>query len=143
VRTRVPRQQIELLGKVPLFAGCSQAELRNIAQLGTPISVPAGYKLTEKGKPGNEFFLVLSGKASCLVGKRQVAKYTMGGYFGEMALLHGGRRMADVVATTDMEVLVLDAREFRSMLMTTPSIGVKMLASLAERLAAADARYSN
>jgi hypothetical protein len=33
-----------------------------------------------------------------------------------------------------MELLVFDAREFRSMLMTTPSIGVKMLSYLAERL---------
>jgi CRP-like cAMP-binding protein len=143
VRTRIPRQQIELLGMVTLFSACSQAELRNIAQLGAPVSVPAGYKLTQKGKPGNEFFLVLDGKASCRVGKREVSTYTEGGYFGEMALLHGGVRMADVVALTDMDLLVLDAREFRSMLMTTPSIGVKMLASLAERLGAADARYSD
>ena len=33
-----------------------------------------------------------------------------------------------------MDLLVFDAREFRSLLMTTPGIGVKMLASLAERL---------
>ncbi len=42
-----------------------------------------------------------------------------------------------------MELLVFDACEFRSMLMTTPAIGVKMLARLAERLADADAHYSN
>ena len=42
-----------------------------------------------------------------------------------------------------MDLLVLDAREFRSMLMMTPRIGVKMLARLAERLADADAHYSH
>jgi CRP-like cAMP-binding protein len=47
------------------------------------------------------------------------------------------------MATTDMELLVFDAREFRSMLMTTPSICVKMLGRLAERLAEADARFSD
>ena len=41
-----------------------------------------------------------------------------------------------------MELLVFDAREFRSMLMTTPGIGVKMLARLAERLADADAQLT-
>lgn len=143
MRNRVPKHQIELLGAVPLFSACSQNELRAIARLGAPVDVEAGYKLTQRGKPGNEFFLVLSGAASCRVGRREVATYTTGGYFGELALLHGGIRQADVVATSDMELLVFDAREFRSMLMTTPSIGVKMLAQLAERLVAADAQYSD
>ena len=55
----------------------------------------------------------------------------------------GGVRTADVVAVTPMVLLVLDSREFRSMLMTTPKIGVKMLAHLAERLAEADAQYTD
>jgi len=85
----------------------------------------------------------LSGVASCRIVKRQVAEFTKGGYFGELALLHGGVRTADVVAETDMELLVFDAREFRTMLMTPPGIGVKMLARLAERLADADAHWSD
>ena len=72
-----------------------------------------------------------------------MAEFTTGGYFGELALLQGGIRTADVVAETDMELLVLDAREFRSMLVTTPAISLKMLARLAERLADADSHYSN
>jgi len=143
MRHRIPKQQIDLLRAVPLFAGCSQSELRSVAQLGTPISVDKGEVLTEQGSAGREFFLVLSGVAACRVGKRQVARFTTGGYFGELALLHGGIRTADVVAETPMDLLVLDAREFRSMLMTTPGIGVKMLARVAERLADADAHYSN
>ena len=86
---------------------------------------------------------MLDGVASCRVRKKEVKRFSPGGYFGELALLHGGRRTADVVAVTPMELLVLDAREFRSMLMTTPSIGVKMLANLAERLTEADAQYSD
>jgi CRP-like cAMP-binding protein len=143
MRHRIPKQQIDLLRAVPLFSGCSQGELRAIGQLGTPIGVEKGEVLTAKGSVGREFFLVLSGVASCRVGKREVAQFTTGGYFGELALLHGGIRTADVVADTAMELLVLDAREFRSMLMTTPGIGVKMLARIAERLADADAHYSD
>jgi len=97
--------------------------------------------LTTKGAVGREFFLVLSGVASCRLGRRQVDRFTTGGYFGELALLHGGIRTADVVAETAMELLVLDRREFQTMLMTTPRIGVKMLDRLADRLADADAHY--
>ena len=143
MRARIPKQQIELLSAVPLFSNCSHGELRSIAQLGTPITVEKGELLIAKGRPGREFFLVLSGVASCRIVKRQVAQFTKGGYFGELALLHGGVRTADVVAETDMELLVFDAREFRAMLMTTPGIGVKMLARLAERLADADAHWSD
>jgi CRP/FNR family transcriptional regulator, cyclic AMP receptor protein len=143
VRRRIPKQQIELLRGVPLFAGCSHGELRSIAQLGSPVTVEAGEVLTARGSIGREFFLVLSGIASCRLGRRQVAEFTKGGYFGELALLQGGIRTADVVAETDMELLVLDAREFKAMLTTTPAISLKMLARLAERLAEADAHYSH
>ena len=136
---RIPSKQIEFLAAVPLFSACSRRELRAIAQLGTPVDAEEGAYLTEEGKPGREFFLVLDGVASCRVHGKEVKRFKTGGYFGELALLHGGLRTADVVAVTPMELLVFDAREFRSMLMTTPSIGVKMLSYLAERLEEADA----
>ncbi len=141
--SRIPAKQIEFLSKVPLFSACSRNELRDIARLGTPITVDEGSYLTRQGKPGREFFLVLEGTASCRVAKKEVKKFKTGGYFGELALLHGGLRTADVVSVTPMELLVFDTREFRSMLMTTPSIGVKMLGNLAERLEASITEYSH
>ncbi len=140
---RIPAKQIEILGKVPLFAGCSRNELRAIAQLGTPVGADEGAYLTQEGKPGREFFLVLDGTASCRVRKKEVKRFKAGGYFGELALLHGGIRTADVVALTPMELVVFDAREFRSILMTTPGIAVKMLGNLAERLSSADSQYTD
>jgi trk system potassium uptake protein len=143
VASRIPTKQIECLGAVPLFSACTRHELRAIAQLGTPVEAEEGAYLTEEGKPGREFFLVLDGVASCRVHGREVTRFRTGGYFGELALLHGGLRAADVVAVTPMELLVLDAREFRSMLMTTPSIGLKMLSNLAERLQESSAQYTH
>jgi CRP-like cAMP-binding protein len=139
---RIPTKQIEFLAAVPLFSGCSRNELRHIAQLGTPIDAEEGAYLTQEGKPGREFFLVLGGTASCRVRNKEISRFRTGNYFGELALLHGGVRTADVVAVTPMELLVFDSREFRSMLMTTPRIGVKMLANLAERLEKATKVYT-
>jgi CRP-like cAMP-binding protein len=143
MRSRIPKQQLDLLKKVPLFSSCTQGELRSIAQLGTPLGVEDGAVLITRGQPGREFFLVLDGVASCRVANKEVKRFKKGDYFGELALLHGGRRTADVVAASAMEVLVFDAREFRAMLMTTPSIGIKMLDHLAERLTEADAQYTH
>ena len=42
MRSRIPKEQIDLLKAVPLFSGCSQGELRAIAQLGTPVEVGGG-----------------------------------------------------------------------------------------------------
>jgi CRP-like cAMP-binding protein len=143
MRTRIPKQQIDFLGKVPLFSGCSQSELRTLAQLGTQITVEPGHVLTQQSKPGSEFFMVLEGTASCQKNKREVKQFKAGNYFGELAILHGGFRTATVVALTEMELLVLDAREFRSVLMTNPTIGLKMLMRLAERLEEADSSVTN
>jgi CRP-like cAMP-binding protein len=134
MRSRIPKEQIDLLKAVPLFSSCSQAEVRSIATLGTPVEVDEGTYLTRQGQPGREFFLVLDGEASCRMGRKEVNHFASGDYFGELALLHGGLRTADVVATTPLTVLVFDTREFRSLLMTTPTISVKMLAHVAERL---------
>ncbi len=138
----IPKQQLELLKAVPLFSSCSRDELRAIARLGTAIDVAEGAVLTKKGKRGHEFFLVLDGIASCRVGRREVRRFGPGQYFGELARLYGGVRSADVVATSEMQLLVLNAREFKTMLTATPHVGIKMLANLAERLSEADKAYT-
>lgn len=142
MRSQIPKRQIEFLHQVPLFSACSQKELRAIAQLGTVIEAEAGRVLTTKGHPGKEFFLVLEGVASCRIGRREVRRFGPGEFFGEMALLYGGVRTADVVAVSDMRLLVLDAREFRSMLLTANLLDIKMLANLAQRLSEADDAYT-
>jgi len=142
MRSRIPKHQLDLLASVPLFAGCTQNELRDIAQLGTPISVVADVELIRAGKPGSEFFLVVDGQASCRIHKKEIKRFSAGSYFGEMALLSGGLRSADVVTLTPMDLVVFDSREFRSLLMSSPKICLKMLSTLAERLIAADLQPS-
>ena len=106
------------------------------------VEVKEGTALTVKGKLGREFFLVLEGVAGCHVGRREVRRFGPGEFFGEMALLYGGVRTADVIAKSEMRLLVLSSREFQSMLMTTPVIDIKMLANLAQRLSDADDAYT-
>jgi CRP-like cAMP-binding protein len=52
-----------------------------------------------------------------------------------MALLERGPRHATVVAEGDVEVIVLEGREFERLLDTSPTITRKLLASLAHRQA--------
>ena len=139
----IPRQVIEMLAEVPLFSACNQKELRRIAGFGTPVSVAEGKILTKEGDPGPQFFLILAGKAVCTIKRREVARFGPGEWFGEMSLLDGSPRTATVAAATPMEVLVLDAREFVSLIVASPTIARKLLSGLATRLRHADAALSN
>lgn len=142
MRTRIPKKELDLLARVPLFSTCTQRELRAIAQLGTEVEVPAGRVLTRQGAPAREFFLVVEGKAECTVGTRRVAVFGPGDYFGELALIEGGPRTATVTAETPMSLVVLDAGEFSSLMQTAPSIAPKVLAVLARRLRQLQESYS-
>ena len=129
----VPKKVIEMLGQVPLFSACTKAELRTIAGFGTRVPIGDGKTIIEQGKRGFEFFLIVAGKARCLVDGVQVATFGPGDFFGEMALLDRGPRHATVIAEGPVEVLVLDSREFDSLLEASPSIAKKLLVAFAAR----------
>jgi CRP-like cAMP-binding protein len=126
-----------------LFSGCKKTELQEIAQLGTPVDVPDGKELTNQGGAGREFFIVMEGKAVCSVRGETVAILGTGEFFGEMALIDGGPRMASIVAAGPLRLTVLDSREFNRLLLTSPSIAKKLLRNLAERLRDLDAIASS
>ncbi len=128
-----PKELIEMLHAVPLLSACNQKELRQIANLGTRISVADGAVLTEQGEQGREFFLLMSGGARCLVNGSLVAKFSPGDFFGEMALLDRGPRHATVIAEGQTDLIVLDGSEFSRLLDASPTITRKLLFALAER----------
>lgn len=130
---RVPKSITDMLRAVPLFSECSAKELRDIANIGAEVPVSDGTRLTEEGATGREFFLMVDGKALCLIGGNQVAEFGPGDFFGEMALLEHGPRHATVVSEGPSHVLVLDSREFATLLDKCPSIARKLLSVLAQR----------
>ncbi|HZU79401.1 MAG TPA: cyclic nucleotide-binding domain-containing protein, partial [Acidimicrobiales bacterium] len=125
------------------FAGCSTKELREIGRLGAEVRVPSGKVVTDEGAAGRELLIVISGRATCRVRGRKVATYGPGDFFGEMSLLDHGPRSATVTADTDLELLVLDGREFRQLVDASPGIAWKLLVAMAERLRQANRSLSN
>jgi len=131
-------QRIDLLRGVALFAGCSAAELGRIATLTTEHDVEAGQVLTKRGEPGLEFFVIVDGKATATRKGVELAVLGPGSFFGELALLDGGKRTATVVADTDMRLLVLSRQEFSSVFFLVPSVARKVIAELGQRLRQTD-----
>ncbi len=129
----VPKAVLDMLSAVPLFSTCTKSELRTIANLGTQVEVAEGAVLTEQGKPGREFYLLIRGEARCEVDGEQVATFGPGDFFGEMAMLDRRPRNATVIVTAEAEVLVLSASEFNGLLGSAPTISKKVLAAAAAR----------
>jgi len=131
-------QRVDALRRVGLFSSCSVAELGRIAALATESSVRAGHLFTKRGQVGSEFFVIIDGKASASRKDVKLAALGPGSFFGELALLDGGKRTATVVAETDMRVLVLTKQEFSSLCRSVPSVAINIMKELGLRLRKTD-----
>jgi CRP-like cAMP-binding protein len=131
---------IDHLGSVSLFAACSKKELQAVDRASDEVHLAAGKALCEQGSIGREAFIILEGTAEVVRNGRKVATLGSGDCFGELALLDHGPRTATVTATTDLDVLVVGAREFASILDDIPAISHKMLKALAARIRELDAK---
>jgi CRP/FNR family transcriptional regulator, cyclic AMP receptor protein len=98
--------KVASLRNLALFAGCSTAELQEIATHADEISLPVGKRLTTEGAIGHEFIVILDGTAEVYKHDELVANLGPGDFVGEIALLTGERRTATVVATTPVVALV-------------------------------------
>jgi CRP/FNR family transcriptional regulator, cyclic AMP receptor protein len=94
--------------------------------------------LTRQGQPGWEFFVIAEGEAKASMRGRGTVALKAGSFFGEMSLLDGGPRTATVTAETDMRLLVLSSRSFSALIDEVPTVGRRVLQTMAERLRAAE-----
>ncbi len=128
--------KVDLLKSVPLFSGCSKSELRQLASSSDEVDLREGYVLVREGRPGREFFVLIDGKVRVEAQGKKLADLGGGDWFGEIALLTKVPRTATVTATSEVRALVLTDRSFRRVVETMPSIALKVLASVGDRLAA-------
>ena len=132
--------KLDQLGRMWLFSACNKRDLQLIGRASDEVTVEKGKALTEEGKPGHEFYLILGGQASVKRGNRKVATLGPGQYFGELSLLDKGPRTATVVADTDLRLLILGQREFNGLLDEVPGLAHKVLRTMSARLREADAK---
>jgi CRP-like cAMP-binding protein len=128
--------KIELLKRVPLFAECSKKELGEIALLADEIDVGAGKVLTREGDSGREFFVLVEGGAEVRRKGRKISTMNSGDFFGEIALVSKRPRTATVTTASPARLLVVTDRAFRQLMEKMPSIQLKVLTALADRMPA-------
>lgn len=125
--------RIDLLAGLDLFARCDRRQLAKIAALSTEVTLPAGSVLCRRGEVGREAFVLVQGSVAVSVEDQAIAVLGPGAVFGEMSLLDGERRVANVTATTAVSVLVLTRLELVSVLDEVPSVAAQVYATLGAR----------
>ena len=128
--------KVDVIARVPLFAGLSKRELGQVASLADEIDLPAGKLLIREGERGREFFILLEGEAEVTRKGKRLATRRAGEFFGEIALVSTLPRIATVKTRTPSRALVIRDLEFRQLIQRTPAIAVKVLEAVADRLPA-------
>ena len=130
--------KIARLAEVPLLEGCTRNQLKAVAKIAEVREAAAGTVLTRKDQPGDEFFLIVDGRARVEVSARKRSALGPGAFFGEMSLLDGGPRSATVVAETAVRLLVIHRRDFARLLNDVPELNRSILAVLSRRVRQAE-----
>ena len=122
---------IEALQRVPLFADLNRRELKQIARMFKERHFPAGETVVQEGSGGAAFYVIESGEATVFVGGEEYSTLTAGDYFGEIALIDEGARMATITASSDLVCYGLTFWDFRPVVEQNGVIGWKLLQSMA------------
>ena len=117
---------------MPLFADLSKREVKQIARLFKERRFPAGETVVQEGSGGAAFFVIESGEATVFVGGEEYTTLKPGDYFGEIALIDEGTRMATITASSDLVCYGLTYWDFRPLVEENGVIGWKLLQSMAK-----------
>jgi CRP-like cAMP-binding protein len=126
--------KVDLIARMPLFAGLSKSELGQVAAIADEIDLPADKVLIREGERGREFFVLLEGEAEVTRKGKKLATRREGEFFGEIALVSNLPRIATVKTRQPVRALVVRDVEFRALLQRAPGIAVKVLQAVADRL---------
>lgn len=137
-----PREWLNVLAEIPLFAGLSARHLRKVAALGRIRRIHEGARVMRTGDAGDSLYVLLDGEVT--VGRRGLPPLTLGAgsFFGELALIDGGPRTATIVAKTPIICLTIGRTPFLKLLRTEPALAVALLEELTARLRAVQSTTS-
>ena len=140
------KEEVELLRRVPLFAGVEPSKLKLLAFTSDRMSFEAGQILFEQGDPGDAAYVVLNGSAEVLVNRAgsqiKVADLEKNAIVGEIAILCDVPRTATVRAQDSLETLRISKDQFLRLLAEFPDMAIEIMRVLADRLGRTTAELS-
>lgn len=122
------------LTDVPLFSSLSDDDLARLRDWTETRTLIAGERVTPQGASAYSFFVIEAGTADVVQDGETIGALGPGDFFGEIAMFDGGRRTADVVATSEMRLAVMFGTSFRQMEAEMPAVAAQIRAKMEERL---------
>ena len=132
------KDEVDMLRRVPLFAGVEPAKLKLLAFTSNRVRYREGQVLFRQGEEGDAAYVLLSGSAEILVGSDdgeiRVAELGPNSILGEIAILCETSRTATVRASAPLEALQIRKDHFLRLLKEFPEMTVEIVRVLASRL---------
>ena len=135
--------KLSLLQSVPIFSELSPSDLNKIAERMIQRTYTKGQMILLEDDLGQTFFVIAGGSVKITRlsdDGREVILAMLGesDFFGEMSLLDGAGRSANVVALDSSEVLTLARNDFLEILQEYPKISISLLEELTQRIRKSD-----
>ena len=141
-------KKIDLLQSVSLFFDLSEKELGYIEEKMVSRRYENGNYIFLEDSEGEQCFFVAKGsvKVTRLSKDGREVILTMlnaGDFFGEMSLLDGESRSANVIALEETKVLTLNREDFLVVLHDYPTIAIQLVKEMAGRLRKSDRQIAS
>jgi CPA2 family monovalent cation:H+ antiporter-2 len=111
----------QLIETFPLFSEVDENSQEELLLLFRPKSASPGERVVRIGDRGDGMYFISAGAVEVQLESDPV-RLDAGAFFGEMALLSGGRRTADVIAVDFCQFLVLERRDFHVFMSRHPAL---------------------
>ncbi len=122
----------------PLFMNLSRSEAKKVVLLGSIRSASQNEYIIRQGERGEEMYMIVTGKVKVTVdseGKsKELGTLKGGDIVGEMALVGGGTRSANVIALEDTELLRIDDKSLDRVRRRFPRISAKLFLNISRVL---------
>jgi CPA2 family monovalent cation:H+ antiporter-2 len=110
-----------LVEQFPVLSLAGRQDQEALLLMFRPKSASPGERIIRRGDRAKGMYFISSGAVEVKVVDRTI-RLEPGSYFGEMALLSGERRTADVIAVDFCQFLVLDRRDFNQFMARHPAV---------------------
>src|SRR3954447_9807459 len=120
------------LKSLPLFSSLSDKALDTLSVFSSETSVSAGKRLVHEGDYSYDLIVIDTGTADVIKGGEVIGSLGPGDVFGEIGVLGGEKRMADVVATSAMRLITLSKWDLKRI---SAEVGDQLQALIEQRQA--------
>jgi CRP-like cAMP-binding protein len=132
--TLTQHRRATLLAAAPLFADVDGASMERIVARAVEVDFTLDHVIARQGEIGTGFFVIARGGVRVVRDGTVIARLGPGDFFGELSILDGQPRIAQVVADGPTTCLALASWDFEAVIRDEPAVALAVMRGLARRL---------